>query len=162
MPSRLVSICDSRLLDASRPHGRKFLSSDELLAFREFFTRRADDTPIDAHDFSTFPNWDQRPHDTGSLCDDDAVSDLAEYGDSVQYHSSSHGHGDFRGNVCPSFHTRICPYPGWTLGTMGSPDSKSKQEGPLSAPGVTRTESAEGDTFLDLYGDPSRSASKSR
>ncbi|KAI9442337.1 hypothetical protein H4582DRAFT_2126828 [Lactarius indigo] len=171
MPSRFVSVCDSRLLDASRPHGGKFLSSDELLAFRQFFTRRADDVPLDARDFSTFPHLDQHfSHDPGSLCDD-AASDLAEYGDSVQYHSSSHGHSDLRGNVCPGFHAHCHPYLGWILGTVGSPDSRSEQEDPLSALSVTRVEServapdnapplAEGDTFLDLHGDPSRSASK--
>ncbi|KAH9176560.1 hypothetical protein EDB89DRAFT_75421 [Lactarius sanguifluus] len=122
MPSRLVSVCDSRLSDASQPHGGKFLSSDELLAFRQFFTRRADDVPLDARDFSTFPHLDQHPHDSVSLLCDDAASGLAEYGDSVQYHSSSHGHSDLRG-------------------TVGSPDSRSKQEDPLSALSVTRVES---------------------
>ncbi|KAI9461303.1 hypothetical protein BJY52DRAFT_1260704 [Lactarius psammicola] len=148
MSSRLVSVCDSRLLDSSRPHGGKFLSSDELLAFRQFFTRRADDVPLDARDFSTFPHLDQHSHNPVSLCDD-AASDLAEYGDSVQHHSSSHGHSDF-------------------TGALWSPDSRSKQEDPLSALSVTYVEServapdnapplAEGDTFLDLHhGDPSR------
>jgi len=172
MPSRLVSVCDSRLSDASRPHGGKFLSSDELLEFRQFFTRRADDVPLDARDFSTFPHLDQHSHDPVSLSDD-AASDLAEFGDSVQHHSSSHGHSNFRGNVRPSFHAHSCPHPGRTLGALGSPDSRSKQEDPLSALSVTRAESerlapdnapplTEGDTFLDLHGDPSRSASKSR
>ncbi|KAH8992830.1 hypothetical protein EDB86DRAFT_1420178 [Lactarius hatsudake] len=171
MPSRLVSVCDSRLSDASQPHGGKFLSSDELLAFRQFFTRRADDAPLDARDFFTFPHLDQRSHDPVSLLCDDAASDLAEYGDSVQYHSSSHGHSDLSGNVCPGFHAHGYPYLGLTIGTVGSPDSRSKQEDPLSALSVTRAEServapdnapplAEGDTFPSLYGDPSRSASK--
>ncbi|KAH8994035.1 hypothetical protein EDB92DRAFT_354380 [Lactarius akahatsu] len=138
MPSRLVSVCDSRLSDASQPHGGKFLSSDELLAFRQFFTRRADDAPLDARDFSTFPHLDQHSHDLVSLLCDDAASDLAEYGDSVQYHSSSHGHGDLRG-------------------TVGSPDSRSKQD-PLSALSVTRVESERvaPDNALPLAeGDPS-------
>lgn len=144
MPSRLVSVCDSRLSDASGPQGGQFSSSDGLLAFREFFTRRPD--TIGARDFSTFPDLDQHSHDP-SLCED-AASDLAECGDSVQHYSSSHGHSGIRG-------------------TMRPPDSRSKQGGPLNALSVARAGServapdtapllAEGDTFLDLYGDPSR------
>lgn len=100
---RLVSIFDPSLSDASQPHGDQSLSSNKLLAFREIFTRRADDRTTDARDFSTFPDLDKHFHDPSSLCDD-AASDLAEYGDSLQHHSSSHGHTDYRGNVCPGFH----------------------------------------------------------
>jgi hypothetical protein len=110
MLSRLVSVCDPRLSDVSRPHGGQFLSSDEqALAYREIFTRRADVVTIDARDFSidTCPNLEPHSHNPGSSLCDDAASDLAEYGDSVQHHASSHGHSDFKGNDCPSFHTQL-------------------------------------------------------
>ncbi|KAF8265222.1 hypothetical protein EI94DRAFT_1736289 [Lactarius quietus] len=152
MPYRLISVFESSLSDlsdTSRPHGDQPLSSNKLLVCREFFVPHADDVTIDARDFATFPDWDKRYHDPSSLCDD-AASDIAEYGDSVQYHSSSHEHSDLR-----------------VIGTRGF-----KQGNPLSAPSVTRNESerfapnnaqplGEGDTFLDLAGDPSRSVSKS-
>lgn len=174
MPSRIVSVCDPRLSDDPRPHGGQFLSSyEQPLAYREIFTRGADIVTIDARDFSTCPDLDPPCHNPGSSLWDDAASDLAEYGSSVQHHSSSHGHSDFKGNVCPSFHAHICPHPGRTSGTMRSPDSRSRQDDPLSALSLTHAEServapdnapprAEGDTFLDLFGDTSRFALKPR
>ena len=174
MLSHLVSVCDPRLPGASRPHERHFLSSDEqLLACRDFFTRRADVVTIDARDFSICPDSDLHSHHPGSSLCDDAASDLAEYGDSIQHHLSSHGHSDIKGNVRPSFHAHNCPHPGRTLGTIESPNSRFQQEDPLSALSVTHAETerlapnnapprAEGDTFLDMFGDPTRSAFKSR
>lgn len=111
MTTRLVSVFDPSFSSVSQPHGDQSLSSDKLLACRDFFTRRPDDRTIDARKFSICPDLDNYFHDPGSLCDD-VASDLAEYGDSVQYHSSSHGHGDCRGNVYPGFHAYRYPNPG--------------------------------------------------
>ena len=109
MPSRLVSVSDPRLSGASQPHGGQFLSADEqALAHREIFPGRTYVATIDARDFPAFPDLDPQSHNPGSSLCDDAASDLAEYGDSVQQHASSHGHNDFKGNVYPSFHAHNC------------------------------------------------------
>lgn len=169
MTSRLVSVFGPSLSNVSQPHGDQSLSSDKLSAFRDFFNRRPDDRTIDARKFSICPDLGNYFHDSGSFCED-AASDLAEYGDSVQYHTSSHGHGNFRDNLTSapvSMRTDTLIQGCALIGTIGT-----KHGDLLSALSVTRAESehfvpdnapllAEGDTFLNLSGDPSRSVSKS-
>ena len=64
----------SRLADSPRSRDDCFMSPDELLAFREFLARRAEDVFTETRNLTISPDSDQRSHDLG---------DFSEYGDSI-------------------------------------------------------------------------------
>ena len=64
----------SRLTDSPRSRDDSFMSPDELLAFREFLARRAEDVFTETRNLTISPDSDQRSHDLG---------DSSEYADSI-------------------------------------------------------------------------------
>jgi hypothetical protein len=78
-----ASTCNLRWSDARWSPGNAIMSSDQLLAFREFLARRAQDAVIETHSSVTSPDRDQHDHGSDDFYED-AASDCSEYGESIQ------------------------------------------------------------------------------
>jgi hypothetical protein len=78
-----ASACNLGWSDARWSPGNAIMSSDQLLAFREFLARRAQDAVIETRSCVTSPDRDQDHHGFGDFCED-AASDCSEYGESIQ------------------------------------------------------------------------------
>ena len=141
-----TSSCKLRSPDARWSPGGSIMSSDQLIAFREFLDRRAEDALIEARSCVTSPDSD---HGFDDLCED-AASDCSEYGESIL------------SGRRPSLDEPDI---------FDSVDGKSTTEDPWSALCITRSVKtwdspdnysllANGDTFLDLNARPCSPASQ--
>lgn len=78
-----ASACNLGWSDARWSPGNAIMSSDQLLAFREFLARRAQDAVVETRSCVTSPDRDQDHHGFGDFCED-AASDCSEYGESIR------------------------------------------------------------------------------
>ncbi|KAH9994913.1 hypothetical protein BJV74DRAFT_830429 [Russula compacta] len=160
-----------RLLDAPRPRGNSFMSSGELLAFREFLARRAEDVLTEARDLSISPHLDQHPSGFDEFYQE-AASDRSEYGDSISTgrRFSLLEPDKTRGDTRQRSYNP--PHPDTTSVFTGSDtlDGTSTKGDLLHALSIIRAERQRvssdsdsllpsGDTFLDLYARTSSPAS---
>ncbi|KAI0268695.1 hypothetical protein BC834DRAFT_968146 [Gloeopeniophorella convolvens] len=176
--SRPVSTSTSRVPDAPQSRGAA-LSSDELTAFREFLTRRAEDVLMDARHLDTSPVSGRSAYghlnSAGSFRDDTA-SDRSWDADSVRSgrRSSSHGHGSAAGQSASPrraaynrLHAGVAPGPAATE----RHDHRHMQEDLLRALSIIRAERervaagsapllADSESVLDLYGSLSAPSSR--
>ncbi len=140
----------SRLTDPPRSRGDTFMSSDELLAFREFLTRRAEDVLTDSRNLAISRD---SPHDSG---------DFSEYGDPVpsDLRFDLHRPDKISGGVSNPGYNPL--YLDTTVGstTLEFLDDSSTKSGLLRALSIVRSERERGtsdedslltSTLLDLY-----------
>ncbi len=71
-----------RLSDTRWSPGSSIMSSDQLLAFREYLARRAQDVSTETRGFVTSPDPDRHHPGFGDF-GEDAASDCSEYGESI-------------------------------------------------------------------------------
>jgi hypothetical protein len=148
--------------DSPRSPRGSFMTSDELLAFREFLARRAADVRTEARDLAispVVPDYSDHPYGPGS-----STSDFSsDYGDSIpsgrsQFHFNLPGHDTL--------------HPDRTVVSTGldTLDSRSTKGDLLRVLSIVRAErervssddgslAGSSDTFLDLYARSSSSVS---
>lgn len=148
-----------RLLDAPRSRGDSFMSSGELLAFREFLARRAEDVLTEARDLSVSPH----PYGFGEFYQE-AASDRSEYGESISTgrRFSLLEPDKTRGDTRERSYDPLHPDTTSVFTSLDPLDVTSTKEDLLHALSIIRAERKRvssdsdsllpsGDTLLDLY-----------
>ena len=144
------------------------MSSDELLAVREFLAQRAEDVLIESRNLAASPISNQDAHGLDDVCED-VASDLSEYGDSISSgrHSGLHRYDTISDSVSLPYPADHDPYPRPTSVStpVRSLDGRSAQEELLQALSIIRAKReqvisyvssplAKGNAFFDSRGCP--------
>jgi len=148
----------SRLADSPAPRSRDdtFMSPAELLAFREFLARRAEDVFSETRNLTISPDPDQHSYDFG---------DFSEHGDSIpsDHRYSPHGFNKIRGGSGqPGYHLPHLETTSVTTTSLEPLDGRYSKSDLLHALSIIRAERARvssdeasllasGDTLFDLY-----------
>ncbi|KAI0256107.1 hypothetical protein BJV78DRAFT_1278663 [Lactifluus subvellereus] len=163
--SHPTSGSNSLVLDAPRSRCGS-MSSDELLGFREFLARRAEDVLLESRNLAASPISNQDAYGFDDVRED-AASDLAEYGDSTASgrYSGFHRHDTISDSTNLRYPADHDPYshPIPVSTALESLDGKSAQEHLLHALSIIRAEREQvasngsspltrGNAFFDLRG----------